>query len=218
VSICDIATADMGGSSQQLSFVINSNNNNNNNKYVEVDVNGETVVKLNNNVINDSYQNCYPDWKINNVDNNNNNSTKNINDIDYNEVYAKSFKGLGLIDAMTKVLLESYREIDLDRELDRELDKFSDIVNPFKLKPHPCLPYGSISISSEINEIFDGNNHTLYGSGEIEKCIELINKILIDKIDNKECIKVSRPKLIIGILFPIIFIYLFIYLTTIIKA
>lgn len=217
-----LGAADMGGSSQQIAFSFTQKTNNlvaNSWLNISDRVNSVQSVVVNNEgdlarsealpVLSDLID-CKPDWRI------------RVPGTDESIVIlAKSLEYMGLIAAMDTVLDRFYADaVHVNRSnvvIQSTHDTHQCITNEIivsNLSPngiiiprrplvdcqqplHPCLPDG---VFVEVPG-FNGHPQPLYGSGDFEKCHQLLRNVLVPQAKrtiNLECMKQHRPKVMIG--------------------
>lgn len=220
-----LGAADMGGSSQQIAFSFTQKTNNlvgenwfnfiyklpwfNSVQSVALDGNGDTV-RLEVPPDLPGYLGCRPDWRIHVPG-----TDKSI------VILAKSLEYMGLIAAMDTVLDRFYEDAvhvnrsnivtestqDTHQCITNEM--YFNILSPNGIiiprRPlvdcqqplHPCLPDG---VFVEVPG-FNGHPQPLYGSGDFEKCHQLLRNVLVPQAQRTidlECMKQYRPKVMIG--------------------
>jgi len=170
--------ADLGGSSQQISFALSNIlvPAENTRSKGESEQLGKTTFG--------EGGTCEPDWVFNN---------KAIQDVPL-QVFTRSFQGMGLIAGMESVLNHfeaqqnnSSRSSSSSNEIDDQGNAIPESSTLF----NPCVPTGGIPQ--------EGKNSIVAGEGNFDACLELIRSVLVPKaLGDKRCIRNHLPDIIVG--------------------
>lgn len=207
-----LGAADLGGSSQQLSFIVRDDElsqpiipNNSETK-------GENVSRNIGSTGNTSYSNdqgiCQPDWRV---------KIEGLPGESYH-IFAKSFQNMGLIAAMDTAITNFYRKSLISGETEdgesveecrgdevgsEEAQMYCgkpvwEIPDEEKLRPHPCLPPGAFPVYEFMSSGSIEKIEALHGSGNFHECRALVRKVLALPAQVNKCISKLRPRVIIG--------------------
>lgn len=204
-----LGAADMGGSSQQISFLFSKNSSNAtiNEEASGIDPNRrqEVIIDQNRDQINfetsgvtSSQHRCKADWRI---------SIPGSAEIV--EIYSKSMEYMGLIAAMDAVIENFYSEKHPFREELNDEDATNSLatsnfsnhgmhhLQDSGVQLHPCLPRGAFPYVPE----FAKYPQPLYGSGDFDRCHQLLRELFVPQARltlDLECVKQRRPKVLVG--------------------
>jgi hypothetical protein len=214
-----MGAADMGGSSQQMAFTFTKKESDvkeKKNWISSPNVTQSVDVNQQGNSLQFEYTpdpstsiGCRPDWRI------------KVPGTDQTlEIFAKSLEYMGLIAAMDTVLdsfysnplhiNSSHHNNDRINDSQRCVKSDNEVVGlpsphiessipsvDCQQLLHPCLPDG---IFPEVPG-FTSHPQPLYGSGDFEKCHQLLQDIFVPNVQRNidlDCIKERRPKVMVG--------------------